>query len=450
MGAQPCGAPGLYVHVPFCVARCRYCAFASSVYDRAGAERYLVALAREAAGFGTWALGFGNGSCAESPKPKAESRPFATLYLGGGTPTVLPAELLERLCALPAIAAALRDAGERTVEANPGTVDAARLGLLRRAGFDRISLGAQSFDDAELALLGRVHRAGETAEAVRLARAAGFDNLGLDLIFGLPGQRPEGFLASLEAALRLAPEHVSLYGLTYEPGTPLAEEVKGTAPIAARHRYRYRNRSGARNGRAERKDFSPLRGSDTDSDSDTDADRTGTADGPRLRPCDEEAERDMYLAAVGRLRSAGYAHYEIANFALPGRESRHNLNYWAGGEYLGLGAGAASYLDGERRVNTGDVAEYCARVEAGRSPVESAERLGAEKRAREALMLGLRMTSGVDLAGFRARTGFDAQAIFGATLESHLAAGRIELASGRLGLTLEGLLVANAVMADFI
>jgi oxygen-independent coproporphyrinogen-3 oxidase len=399
---------GLYLHIPFCVARCRYCAFASSVYDAAAAERYVAALACEAEGFGPWALGFGNGSCSESPKPKAQSRPFSTLYLGGGTPTVLPVELLERLAAVEPIAAALRTASERTVEANPGTVDAAKLGALRRLGFDRVSLGAQSFDDAELALLGRVHRSGEIAEAVRLARAAGFPNLGLDLIFGLPGQRPEGFFASLDAALRLRPEHLSLYGLTYEPGTPLAEEIKGSDPLAAK-------------------------GSD-----------------PFISRCEEEAERAMYLGAVERLAAAGYVHYEIANFALPGRESRHNLNYWTGGEYLGLGAGAASYLGGERRANTGDVAEYCARIESGRSATESAERLAPEKRAREALMLGLRMTAGVSLDEFRSRTGFDAPALFGPALDAHSRAGRVEIAGGRLRLTLDGLLLANSVMADFI
>ncbi len=409
---QPCG---LYVHIPFCLARCRYCAFVSSDYELGAAERYLEALAREsetAVEGGRWTVEEGGRPPAHSCPPPSTFHPppgrFTTLYLGGGTPSVLPVELLERVAAMPPVAAALAGAAERTVEANPGTVDAAKLSALRRLGFDRISLGAQSFDDAELKLLGRIHRAGDVAEAVAAARRAGFANLGLDLIFGLPGQRPEGFFASLDAALALEPEHVSLYGLTYEPGTPLAEAIKGTVPLTPE----------------------------------------GTV--PLPLPCDEEAERDMYLGAVERLLAAGYVHYEIANFALPGRESRHNLNYWTGGEYLGLGAGAASYLAGERRVNAGDVAAYSALLAAGRSPVESSERLDPEKRAREALMLGLRMTAGVDLAAFQARTGFDARGLFGPTLDGHVRAGRVECSADRLRLTLEGLLLANSVMSDFI
>ena len=372
---------GLYVHVPFCRARCRYCAFASSVYDPARAGRYLAALEREAAQ-------------AAGPEP----RPFDTVYLGGGTPTVLPAESLRRLVRIPLVAEALRGAKERSVEANPGTLDAEGLATLGAAGFERLSLGAQSFDDAELELLGRVHRAEDIRRAAELSRAGGFGNLSLDLIFGLPGQSPVKFFASLESALGLAPEHLSLYGLTYEPGTELAGELAAG----------------------------------------------------RLAPCAEEAEREMYLGAIERLAAAGYEHYEVANFALPGRRCRHNLNYWQGGEYLGLGAGAFSGLAGERRGNVADVEEYCRRLEVGADPVGSRERLEPEKRAREALMLGLRMREGVDLAAFRARTGFDARALFGGTLDGHLAAGRLEIAAGRLRLSLEGLLVANSVMADFI
>ena len=371
----------LYVHVPFCCSRCRYCAFVSSVYDPARAERYLAAIGREAAL-----------SSASQP------RSFDTAYLGGGTPTALPVESLRRLLRIPPIAEALRSAGERTVEANPGTLDGEKLAVLRAAGFERLSLGAQSFDDAELALLGRSHRAEEIGRAVELARAGGFGNLSLDLIFGLPGQSPAKFFRSLDAALGLAPEHLSLYGLTYEPGTELAGEIEAG----------------------------------------------------RLAPCTEEAEREMYLGARERLAAAGYEHYEVANFALPGRRCRHNLNYWQGGEYLGLGAGAFSYQAGERRGNVGDPEEYCRRLEAGADPVDFRERLEPEKRAREALMLGLRMREGVDLGNFQARTGFDARALFGATLDPHLAAGRLEITGSQLRLTLEGLLVADSIMTDFI
>lgn len=374
--------PGLYVHAPFCRARCRYCAFVSSVYEAQRAERYLAALAREAA----------------DRRQLAANLAPGTLYLGGGTPTALSPGQLRRLGEILSSTADLRGVREMTAEANPGTADAGRLAVLREFGFGRLSLGAQSFHDRELELLGRTHRSEEVAEAAGAARRAGFESLGLDLIFGLPGQRPGDFLRSLEAALKLEPDHFSLYGLTYEEGTPLAEEL---------------------------------------------------AAGRLSRPS-EEAEREMYLGAIERLERAGYEHYEIANFARPGHRCLHNLNYWDGGEYLGLGAGAFSYLEGERRGNAGDVEEYCERIEAGRSPVAFRERLGPEKRAREALMLALRLRRGADLAEFEARTGFEALSLFEDSLGGHLEAGRVELAEGRLRLTLEGLLVADRVMADFI
>jgi oxygen-independent coproporphyrinogen-3 oxidase len=373
---------GLYVHVPFCLRRCRYCAFDSSIYEPRRVGRYLAALSREVA----------------SRRGAVSELAPETVYLGGGTPTALsPGELVGLGEALSATGVPGR-AREMTAEANPGTAGPRRLASLREFGFDRLSLGAQSFDDRELEFLGRSHRAAQIGEAVRAARAAGFGSVNLDLMFGLPGQKPAGLLASLDRALELEPEHVSLYGLTWEGGTPLGEEL--AAGLTA--------------------------------------------------PCPQELEREMYLAAVERLTAAGFGHYEIANFALPGRECAHNLNYWLCGEYLGLGAGAFSWLGGERAGNVADVEEYCSRLEAGRSPVGPSERLGPEKAAREALMLGLRTTRGVDLIAFRERTGFDAVGLFGDSFGTHRDAGRLQIVEGRLRLTLEGILVANSVMADFI
>jgi len=373
---------GLYVHVPFCRTRCRYCAFVSSRYETGRAGRYLAALEVEAA----------------AARPALAALAPDTLYLGGGTPTALSPGELRRLVEIISSTGAPGSVQESTVEANPGTLDARRLAVLREFGFGRVSLGAQSFRDAELEFLGRSHRAAEIAGAVRAARRAGFRALSLDLIFGLPAQRPEEFAESLEAALKLEPEHVSLYGLTCEPGTPLAAEMEAG----------------------------------------------------RLAPCSQEAEREMYLAAAERLTRAGFEHYEIASFARPGQRCGHNQNYWRGGEYLGLGAGAFSYTGGERRGNVGDVDEYSARLESGRDPVAERERLAPEKKAREALMLELRLREGADLAGFRERTGFDPRALFGEAWDRHLSAGLLEVAAGRLRLTLEGVLVANSVMADFI
>ncbi len=373
---------GLYVHVPFCSRRCRYCAFASSVYDPGRADRYLRALASEAA----------------ARRPESERLAPDTVFVGGGTPSVLsPAQLL-KLGEIVSAATAEGHVGEMTAEANPGSIDARRLAVLREFGFNRLSLGAQSFDPGELELLGRGHTSDEIKAAVVAARHAGFESVGLDLIFGLPAQQPDTFLMSLELALDLDPDHVSLYGLTWEPGTPLCDEL--TAGLTA--------------------------------------------------PCPQELEREMYLGAVERLQGSGYEQYEIANFALPGKECRHNLNYWKCHEYVGLGAAAFSYLEGRRFGNVADVEEYCARVESGGSALGSSETLEPEKAAREALMLGLRMTAGVRLDHFRERTGFDAPRLFGETFETHRKAGRLEVEGGRLRLTLEGILVANTVMADFI
>lgn len=373
---------GLYVHVPFCSKRCRYCAFASSIYDPALADRYLAALDSEAY-HRLW---------------DREDIVLDTVFVGGGTPSVLsPAQLL-RLCETVADATEGNPVTEMTVEANPASAEARRLAVLREFGFGRLSLGAQSFDADELRLLGRTHRPAEIGEAVAAARRTGFESLSLDLIFGLPAQTPERFFASLAAALELEPEHVSLYGLTWEDGTPLKAEL--TAGLTA--------------------------------------------------PLPQEIEREIYLGAVERLTAAGYRHYEIANFALPGRECLHNVNYWRMGEYVGLGAGAFSCLDGRRFGNVPGPVEYSRRLEAGEMPAEPGEGLGPEKSAREALMLGLRMIEGVELAEFRERTGFDARELFGDSFETHLEAGRLKLGEGRLSLTLEGILVANSVMADFI
>ncbi|MHC4914662.1 MAG: radical SAM family heme chaperone HemW [Planctomycetota bacterium] len=373
---------GLYLHVPFCGKRCRYCAFASTVYDSGLVGRYLTCLGGEAAGRSAELSGL-------AP---------ATLYVGGGTPTCLSPGELRRLGEIVSSTGAVGRVKEMTVEANPASADARRLAVLREFGFDRVSLGAQSFDDAELKLLGRAHRAGDVGEAVRACRRAGFGAVSLDLIFGLPGQSVAAFTGSLERALELEPEHVSLYGLTWEEGTPLADELN--AGLTA--------------------------------------------------PPPQELEREMYLGAVERTAAAGYRHYEIANFALPGSECLHNLNYWRGGEYLGLGAGAFSFLGGERFGNARPPREYCTQIEDYGEAVEERERLEPERAAREALMLGLRLTEGVELEEFRARTGFDAADLFGGSLEEHRGAGRLELSGGRLRLTLEGILVANSVMADFI
>lgn len=284
------------------------------------------------------------------------------------------------------------------MEANPGTVSVESLQQLRAGGFNRLSLGVQSFADDELRLLGRVHTAQEAREAVAQARQAGFENVSLDLIRGLPGQRLTDWKRNVEAALELAPEHISAYGLTLEEGTPLRERVvQGDLPAPV-----------------------------------------GAGD-PR-----------WVEWTVERLEAAGYRRYETSNFARPGRECRHNINYWRNGEYLGLGAGAWSYLDGERRRNVADPAQYTRRVEAGEDPVEERERLDRDAALGETIMLGLRMAEGVSRTDLQRRFGVDIHERHGALIERLVQGLLADWDGERLRLTFRGMLVHNAVAVEFL
>ena len=370
----------LYVHVPFCVSRCAYCDFASEVVSPERVRLYLGALAQEVD---------------RSPFKGAAPE---TVYVGGGTPTSLSDGELAELFAILARSFDLARAGEFTVEANPGTVDEKRLALLREFGANRVSLGVQSFEDERLRLLGRAHSASEAEEAFTAARAAGFDNVSLDLIFAVPGQGLDEVASDVARAVGLGPEHVSLYGLTYEPGTRMKDML----------------------------------------------------DAGEVTSVDEESERDMYLAVIDSLERSGYAPYEISNFARPGFESRHNLACWQGDEYLGLGPSAASFTDGERRKNVRGLTEYARRLARGVEPVEERERLPPERAARERACLALRTRRGIDPADFERRTGFDLEALLGETGARLFAGGWLESREGRVRLSREALPVADAVLAEIV
>jgi oxygen-independent coproporphyrinogen III oxidase len=352
----------LYVHVPFCTRRCSYCDFAVTPLRAPPMEAWLAAIDAE----------LGRVRTAEG---WADPLPLETIYVGGGTPSLLGSAGMQGLQAvLGRHATWAPDRVEWTAEANPESFEAATAAGWRAAGVNRISLGAQSFDPGALRWMGRLHGADGPARAVAVARAAGFDNLSVDLIFGLPARLGRDWAADLERVLALEPEHVSLYGLTAEPATPLGRWV---------------------------------------------------AEG-RERLADEDAYAEEYLLAAERLSAAGYRHYEVSNFALPGRESRHNAAYWEGVPYLGLGPGAHSYLPPERRWNGRDWDDYRARLAAGGSPEEGRE-VAAEASELERLWLGLRTDRG-------ACVGELAPAVFG----PWVAAGWATLADGRLRLTPEG------------
>lgn len=361
--------PGLYIHVPFCVRKCPYCAFFSRRPEPALVAAWRKGLERESA---------------ELP---AEFAP-ESIYLGGGTPTALePADLmwlLERIRQRVDLSR-LR---EWTCEANPGTLTPGKAVALRAGGVNRLSLGAQSFDAATLRQLGRIHAAEEIRAAVALARDTGFDNLSLDVIYGVPGVSFASFRADIEAVIALDPEHISCYCLEIEPGTPFAQEAE--------------------------------------------AGRLGMA---------PEEQRAQFDWARKRLAEAGWRHYEISNFAKPGYECRQNLLYWTGREYLGFGPAAHSHWRGVRRANTAELPEW---------KREFAEALSPEALARETLVMGLRRIAGWGRAEFRAATGFDYDDLRGPEIARLAAAGLLITEAGRLRLAEEALFVSNSIFAELI
>lgn len=370
-----------YVHVPFCVSKCHYCDFNS----RAGGEslfpRYVDAVVREI-----------------ESAPACSRALLDTAYFGGGTPTVLPAPMIERILTALDRKFGFADGAEITIEANPGTIGRIRLRELRSAGFSRISLGVQSFDDGFLSLIGRVHNARQAVEALRAARAAGFGNVSLDLIFALPGQSVSHWGRTLDAAIALAPDHISTYELTVEDGTVFAY-------MAAR--------------------------------------------GQLCLPSEDE-QVEMYELACEKLEGAGFEHYEVSNFALPGFRCRHNVAYWRSEPYLAFGAGATSFMEGVRAKRLADPADYIRAVETGNSFIESSECLAGRAKLAEMVMQGLRMLEGIPLDGFRQRTGFDLCNEFRTEIENLAAAGLLEMRGGRLRVTRRGLLLLNDVAAEFL
>ena len=374
-------AIGLYIHTPFCTTKCGYCDF------------YSVPLAGRAVASLVEAL------LAELEyRVEAHADKLSTIFVGGGTPTVLPGEELRRLLGAVTAIAGRGRVEEFTVEANPATLDPAKAGLLAEAGVTRVSFGAQSFHSRELAVLERLHGPDDVPRSVEQARRAGLQQIYLDLIFGIPSQTLASWDESLRRALDLAPEHLALYGLTYEPGTALA---------ALRERG-------------------------------------------RLTPCDEGLERDMYLHAIDRLTAAGFEHYEISNFARPGRRCRHNLACWHNRPYVGIGPSAAGFMNGRRTRNIPDVERYVMMVrEQGHAEIES-ERLDPLAFAGETAMLWLRLIEGIERDAFRRTTGFDPFELFAEPLARHAAAGLLVVDGSRIRLTRDGLCVADSIIVDFI
>jgi oxygen-independent coproporphyrinogen-3 oxidase len=385
---------GLYVHVPFCAAICNYCNFNRGLFDAGLKDRYLQALSAEIQG----APGApGPGLAPERPGDVAVD----TVFFGGGTPSLLtPEEVRTMLDACRATFSVRADA-EITLEANPETVTPASLAGYRAAGVNRVSFGVQSFRDDELRRLSRLHGADRARSAYADARAAGFDNVSLDLMMWLPGQKVSDWLTSVDAAIDLAPEHASLYLLEVYPNAPLRDEM-------ARARW-------------------------------------------SQAPDDDAAE--MYTEAMERLERKGYTQYEISNVARPGRRSRHNLKYWQDGCWRGFGTGAHSTRDGIRWKNVSAIEDYIARLAvdpSGAGLMSEVRRLSPSDRLGEALFTGLRLNDGIDLAEMHERYGVDVWWRYGEELQPFADAGLLVRTPERLRLTRRGMLLAHEVMAVFV
>ena len=367
----------LYLHIPFCAAKCAYCDFASYPNRQDVWRGYMDALLDE---LRSW-------------QPALEDRELATVFIGGGTPSLLPAGEIARLMDGVRQCASVRGDAEITMEANPGTLSAEKLESCRAAGVNRLSLGAQAMDDRLLRSLGRIHTAKDVTEAVEMARRAGFDNVSLDLMYALPGQSMDDWARTLDAAVALEPEHLSAYSLIVEEGTPLADRV--------------------------------VRGA--------------------LTVPDDDAAVDMQRMAVDRLAEAGFARYEISNYARQGRECRHNIVYWQRGDYLGVGCAAHSLMDGERFENPRGLEEY----------LSGARRMNAVRLTRgdameETLMLSTRMCRGMDLGAYRREFGVDFRAGREEKLAQLARLGLLECADGFLRLTRRGMEVQNAVVVELL
>ena len=367
---------GLYIHIPFCIRKCRYCDFLSFPVDYETRKAYVEAL------------------CGELKARGKESPPADTVFIGGGTPSVLEEDLILKLGETIRECFDISPGAEFSIEANPGTLTAEKMKAFREIGVNRVSLGVQSLDDRLLETLGRIHRAGDAKNSYRMLREHGFDNINLDLMFALPGQDLGDWENTLKQAVALGPEHLSFYGLIFEEGTAFFEDLKAG----------------------------------------------------RLTEADDVTDREMYHRALEILEAAGYRHYEISNAAKPRLESRHNLKYWTMADYLGCGLGAHSYMDGTRFSNTEDLKEYL-------DSEEKTDRVhvNTEKDIREeTIFTGLRLVEGLSKKLFRRVTGHEIREVYGPQIDKTIRQGLLEETEEAIRLTKKGLDLANAVMREFI
>jgi oxygen-independent coproporphyrinogen-3 oxidase len=375
-------AAALYLHIPFCRTKCPYCAFASCSGQQNLYQPYLASVAREL--YFQAAAGLGGR--------------LKSIFIGGGTPTVLPAADLVELLGVGRRIFEVESGAEITVEANPGTVDQPYLEALLTAGVNRLSLGMQTLVQSELQAIGRSHTVDQALSAFRAARAVGFTNISLDLMYGIPGQTPKTWAVSLSQALSLAPDHCSLYQLTVEPGTPLHQHLQDS----------------------------------------------------KVKLPEEEEILEMDTITRQTTTAAGLRQYEIANYALPGKRCRHNLNYWFNGDCFAAGAAAVSYQNGVRERRLADPEEYIRRIGHGQTVVEDREELSRGASFRETVIVGLRLVNGVERQRLIKRFGLDPVEYYGNTLARLITGGFLALVGDRLLITAKGRPLSNQIMAELV
>ncbi len=367
---------GIYIHIPFCASKCNYCDFNSRVAPKSLKDEYIAALCREIENFA---------ECNDT---------VDTIYFGGGTPTILETEQLLKVLYTVRTKFNIAEDCEITTECNPATMGYDGFVTLKKAGFNRISMGMQSADDMQLKILGRIHNFNDCRVCVDSARRAGFENISLDLMFGLPDQDAESFARSIEAAVSLGVEHISCYALKIEEGTPFA-----------------------------------------------------TMD---LNIADDDESGEMYDKCVALLKEYGYKRYEISNFAKDGLESRHNCKYWKCDDFVGFGAGAYSCYMGERYSNIYDVGEYIDVATRGKSVIADRTLLDKDDMMSEFVFLGLRMDEGISKTEFKERFGKDIYDVYKEQIDKNIKRGTMVVDGDRFKIPEKYTYVSNSILADFV
>ncbi len=371
---------GLYIHIPLCISRCRYCDFYKMTPDEwDDVSLFLHCLEKE---------------LRRLPSDFVPD----TVFIGGGTPTALEPAELEAVLSHIRGAIDLSKVVEFSSEANPGTLTPEKLSVLKAGGVNRVSIGVQSFNNKALRLLGRIHQSEQAIDGYRMLRNAGFNNVNIDLIQSIPGMTPEDILQDVAMAIELDPDHISYYNLIYESGTPMTKD----------------------------------------------------RDNGRIVPPGDDEEADNYFAVKRVLENAGYEHYEISNFSKDRKQCQHNMLYWQGGEYFGCGPSAHSHWQGKRFGNVRNLEAYCDQLMQNGKPFDEVECLSGKDKARELLVMWLRMTEGVDCSLFKQLTGYELNDLCGPAIEHLEEEGLLKRTKKRLALTNEALFISNAVLSELV